>query len=194
MPYMTEELWQAVAPLAGMKHTDSIMLAAYPVSDSTKITPTADAWMHELQSLVESVRNLRGEMNLAPSTKAPLFIAAPAAQHAKLEAFAPYLKTLAKLSEVTVADTLPQAAGAPVQVVGEVEMMLKIEIDVVAERERLGKEITRLNGEITKITTKLANEAFVAKAPAAVVSQEKTRLAEFQSTVSKLEAQIAQLQ
>ena len=132
-------------------------------------------------------------MNLAPSTKAPLFISAPAAQHAKLTAFAPYLKTLAKLSEVTVTDSLPQAAGAPVQVVGDVEMMLKVEIDVAAERERLGKEIARLTAEIAKGNGKLSNEAFVAKAPAAVVELEKARLAEFQNTVSKLESQLAQL-
>ncbi|TDR30406.1 valine--tRNA ligase [Hydromonas duriensis] len=193
MPYITEELWQTVAPLAGMKKTDTIMLASYPQSDASKINPAADAWMHELQGLVESCRNLRGEMNLSPAQKAPLFIAAPAAEHDKLTAFAPYLKTLAKLSEVTVAEQLPTAAGAPVQVVGTIEMMLKVEIDVAAEKERLSKEIARLKGEIAKANGKLGNEAFVAKAPAAVVEQEKARLAEFQATMEKLEGQLGAL-
>jgi valyl-tRNA synthetase len=190
MPYITEELWQAVAPLAGMKTTESIMLAAYPVADLNKIDAAADAWMLELQSLVDSCRTLRGEMSLAPSTRAPLFIAAPAAQHAKLNAFAPYLKTLAKLADVTVVETLPQAAGAPVQVVGAVEMMLKVEIDVKAERERLTKEITRLENEIAKANGKLGNEAFVAKAPPAVIEQERKRLMEFEGTVGKLRGQL----
>jgi valyl-tRNA synthetase len=190
MPYITEELWQAVAPLAGMKNVESIMLAAYPVADLNKIDAAADAWMLELQSLVDSCRTLRGEMSLAPSTRAPLFIAAPAAQHAKLNAFAPYLKTLAKLADVSVVETLPQAAGAHVQVVGAVEMMLKVEIDVKAERERLTKEITRLENEIAKANGKLGNEAFVAKAPPAVIEQERKRLAEFESTLGKLRGQL----
>ena len=193
MPYITEELWQAVAPLAGMKNTDSIMLAPYPTYDEAKMRPEADVWMHELQALVDSCRNLRGEMNLAPSTKAPLFIAAPAAQHAKLNEFAPYLKTLAKLSDVTVSDALPDAIGAPVQVVGDVSLMLKVEIDVAAERERLSKEIARLVGEIAKCNGKLTNDAFVAKAPPAVVAQEQARRDEFSATVSKLETQLASL-
>jgi valyl-tRNA synthetase len=193
MPYITEELWQAVAPLAGMKTTESIMLAAYPVADLNKIDAAADAWMLELQSLVDSCRTLRGEMSLSPSTRAPLFIAAPAAQHAKLNAFAPYLKTLAKLADVTVVETLPQAAGAPVQVVGAVEMMLKVEIDVKAERERLTKEITRLENEIAKANGKLGNEAFVAKAPPAVIEQERKRLMEFEGTVGKLRGQLSGL-
>jgi valyl-tRNA synthetase len=193
MPYITEELWQAVAPLAGMKNTDSIMLAPYPTYDEAKMRSEADVWMHELQALVDSCRNLRGEMNLAPSTKAPLFIAAPAAQHAKLNEFAPYLKTLAKLSDVTVSDALPDAIGAPVQVVGDVSLMLKVEIDVAAERERLSKEITRLVGEIAKCNGKLTNDAFVAKAPPAVVAQEQARRDEFSATVSKLETQLASL-
>jgi valyl-tRNA synthetase len=190
MPYITEELWQAVAPLAGMKTTESIMLAAYPVADLNKIDAAADAWMLELQSLVDSCRTLRGEMSLAPSTRAPLFIAAPAVQHAKLNAFAPYLKTLAKLADVTVVEILPQAAGAPVQVVGAVEMMLKVEIDVKAERERLTKEITRLENEIAKANGKLGNEAFVAKAPPAVIEQERKRLAEFEGVLGKLRGQL----
>jgi valyl-tRNA synthetase len=193
MPYITEELWQAVAPLAGMKKTDSIMLAAYPVYDEAKINPASDAWMHELQGLVDSCRNLRGEMSLAPSTKAPLFIAAQASEHAKLTEFAPYLKTLAKLSEVTVVEQLPEASGAPVQVVGSIEMMLKVEIDVKAETERLTKEITRLENEITKANGKLSNEAFVAKAPPAVIEQERKRLAEFESTLGKLKGQLSTL-
>ena len=197
MPFITEELWQTVAPLAGMKRTDSIMLAAYPVADASKINIEADAWMNELQSLVDATRNLRGEMNLSPAQKAPLFISASAEQHDKLKAFAPYLKTLAKLSEVTVDSTLPDlsgaSAGAPVQVVGNIEMMLKVEIDVKAERERLSKEIARLQGEIVKANGKLNNQGFVAKAPPAVIEQEQKRVADFGETLAKLEVQLKSL-
>ncbi len=190
MPFITEELWQTVAELANKKRTDSIMLAAYPQAEPSKIRPEADAWMGELQKLIDATRNLRGEMNLSPAQKAPLFIAANAEQQAKLRAFAPYLKTLAKLSEVTVGATLPDAVGAPVQVVGDISLMLKVEIDVKAERERLGKEIARLQGEINKANGKLNNENFVAKAPPAVIEQEKKRVAEFSGTLDKLQAQL----
>ena len=190
MPFITEELWQTVAPLANKKRTDSIMLAAYPQAEPSKIRPEADAWMGELQKLIDATRNLRGEMNLSPAQKAPLFIAASAEQQAKLRAFAPYLKTLAKLSEVTVGAALPDAVGAPVQVVGDISLMLKVEIDVKAERERLGKEIARLQGEINKANGKLNNENFVAKAPPAVIEQEKKRVAEFSGTLDKLQVQL----
>ena len=190
MPFITEELWQTVAPLANQKRTDSIMLAAYPQAEPSKIRPEADAWMGELQKLIDATRNLRGEMNLSPAQKAPLFIAASAEQQAKLRAFAPYLKTLAKLSEVTIGAALPDAVGAPVQVVGDISLMLKVEIDVKAERERLGKEIARLQGEINKANGKLNNENFVAKAPPAVIEQEKKRVAEFSGTLDKLQVQL----
>ena len=190
MPFITEELWQTVAPLANKKRTDSIMLAAYPQAEPSKIRPEADAWMGELQKLIDATRNLRGEMNLSPAQKAPLFIAASTEQQAKLRAFAPYLKTLAKLSEVTIGAALPDAVGAPVQVVGDISLMLKVEIDVKAERERLGKEIARLQGEINKANGKLNNENFVAKAPPAVIEQEKKRVAEFSGTLDKLQVQL----
>ena len=190
MPFITEELWQTVAELANKKRIESIMLATYPQAEPAKIRPEADAWMNELQGLIDTTRNLRGEMNLSPAQKAPLFIAADTAQQAKLRAFAPYLKTLAKLSEVTVGESLPEAIGAPVQVVGDISLMLKVEIDVKAERERLSKEITRLQGEITKANGKLSNENFVAKAPPAVIEQEKKRVAEFGGTLEKLQAQL----
>ena len=193
MPFITEELWQTVAPLAGMKNVESTMLAQYPLADASKINADADAWMNELQSLVDATRNLRGEMNLSPAQKAPLFISASVEQHDKLKAFAPYLKTLAKLSEVTVDAQLPENQGAPVQVVGNVEMMLKVEIDVKAERERLSKEITRLQGEIAKANGKLNNQGFVAKAPPAVIEQEKKRVADFGETLTKLETQLSAL-
>ena len=193
MPFITEELWQTVAPLAGMKNVESTMLAQYPLADASKINADADAWMNELQGLVDATRNLRGEMNLSPAQKAPLFISASIEQHDKLNAFAPYLKTLAKLSEVTVDAQLPENQGAPVQVVGNVEMMLKVEIDVKAERERLSKEITRLQGEIAKANGKLNNAGFVAKAPPAVIEQEKKRAAEFGETLAKLETQLSAL-
>lgn len=196
IPFITEQLWQTVAPLTGYKMNpagDSIMMQPYPESKAGKIDEEAEAWMHELKAMTDACRNLRGEMQLSPALRVPLAMeATDAAQTARLQSFAPYLQALAKLSEVIVADTLPESP-APVSIVGTAKLMLKVEIDVAAERERLSKEITRLDGEITKANSKLGNESFVARAPAQVVAQEKERVANFSATLEKLREQFAKL-
>ena len=200
IPFITEQLWQTVAPLTGRKMNmagdavcDSIMMQPYPESQASKIDEGAEAWMHELKSMTDACRNLRGEMQLSPALRVPLAMeATDAAQTARLQSFAPYLQALAKLSEVIVADKLPESP-APVSIVGTAKLMLKVEIDVAAERERLSKEITRLDGEITKANSKLGNESFVARAPVQVVAQEKERVANFSATLEKLREQFAKL-
>ncbi len=194
IPFITEELWQVVAPIAGRKQHESIMLAAYPVAQPERIDAASEARVGVLKELVYACRNLRGEMGISPAQKLPL-IAAGDAQ--ALREFAPYIAGLAKLSEVQiVADEFDKFAAedaAPVAVVGDFRVMLKVEIDVAAERERLGKEIARLEGEIAKAQAKLGNESFVARAPAAVVAQEQKRLADFIATLEKLRPQLARL-
>jgi valyl-tRNA synthetase len=193
IPFITEELWQTVGPMAGRAKgdgTESIMLQAWPEPDLMRIEPHADEWMAELKTMVTACRSLRGEMGLSPALKVPLIVAGDTAA---VESFAPYLAALAKLSEVTAAGEHLPETDAPVQMVGEFRLMLKIEIDLAAEKERLEKEITRLTGEIKKAEAKLGNESFVARAPAAVVAQEKERLAGFSATVEKLVAQRARL-
>ena len=111
----------------------------------------------------------------------------------RLSKFAPYIAGLAKLSEVQVVDEISTEELAPVAIVGEQRLMLKVEIDIAAERERITKEIARLEGEIVKANAKLSNESFVARAPAAVVAQKKERLANFSATVDKLKPQLAKL-
>ena len=191
IPFITEELWQTVAPLSGkaLKPGDSIMLQAYPQSLPAKLDTASEAWVQTLKQAVDACRSLRGEMSVSPALKVPLIAAGP---QAALESFAPYLKALAKLSDMSVADELPEA-DAPVAVVGDYRLMLKIEVDVAAERERLGKEIDRLQGEIAKASAKLSNASFVERAPAQVVMQEKERLANFGATVGKLQTQLAKL-
>ncbi|VVE40308.1 valine--tRNA ligase [Pandoraea pneumonica] len=200
IPFITEALWQKVAPIAGRYPADkapgeaSIMMQPYPVADAGKIDESDEAWMQQLKAAVDACRNLRGEMNLSPAQRVPLLVAGDVDF---LKSIAPYLQTLAKLSEVQVLDDEAaldaQAAGAPLAIVGANKLALKVEIDVAAERERLGKEVKRLEGEIAKCHGKLSNESFVARAPANVVELEKQRLVDFEAVLGKLQAQLARL-
>ncbi|WP_050469724.1 valine--tRNA ligase [Herbaspirillum chlorophenolicum] len=193
LPFITEQLWQTVAPMTDRKPDpagDSIMRQKYPQPDLEKIDAEAEAWMAQFRALTDACRNLRGEMQLAPSLRVPLIV--EAADASSVQSFLPYLQGLVRLSETQVVAQLPESP-APVAIVGSIKLMLKVEIDVAAERERLGKEIARLSGEIAKANGKLSNESFVARAPEAVVAQEKERLATFTATVEKLQEQLAKL-
>jgi valyl-tRNA synthetase len=200
IPFITEALWQKVAPLADRypqgkaEGEASIMVQAYPLPDASKLDETAEQWAADLKAMVDACRNLRGEMNLSPATKVPLLATGNAG---RLRTFAPYAQALARLSEVQIiadeATLDAQAHGAPIAIVGNDKLVLKVEIDVAAERERLSKEIARLAGEVSKCNAKLQNESFVAKAKPAVVELEQKRLAEYETTIGKLNAQLARL-
>jgi valyl-tRNA synthetase len=188
IPFITEELWQKVAPLAG-KRGDSIVIAPYPKSEPAKIDAAAEVQAAALMALTDASRNLRGEMNLGPGERVPLLAEG---DPAVLAPMFPYLQFLARLSEATVVPRLPDL-DAPVQVVGDARLMLKIEVDVAAEVARLEKEVARLKGEIAKAEAKLANPSFVERAPAKVVAQERERLAGFRATLEKVAAQLNRL-
>ena len=193
IPFITEALWQKVAPVAGLSGP-SVSVARYPEAQLNKIDEQAIASVAQLKSLVDACRNLRGEMNVPASTKMPLFALGNAEF---MRANAAVLQSLAKLSEVKIFDDeaawQAAAQSAPVAMVGGTRMCLFIEVDVAAEKIRLTKEITRLEGEITKAQNKLGNEAFVAKAPPAVIAQEKQRVTDFSDTVVKMREQLSRL-
>ena len=209
IPFITEELWQKVAPLthsygdggvqtlegealqqALAERRHSIMLQPYPQANEAKIDENADAWMTELRALIDACRALRGEMNLGPQQRVPLLIAS---DDARIDQMLPYLPGLARLSSAERVASLPENTLAPVQVVGSHRLMLKVEIDVAAEKARLDKEIARLQAEIGKANGKLSSPNFVERAPAAVVEQERQRLAQFGAMLEKVQGQRAKL-
>ena len=166
-----------------------MVIAPYPEPQPEKIDEEAEARATELKQLTDACRNLRGAMNLAPGERIPLLAVG---DRDKLNAYFPYMRALARLADATVVDVLPDAE-APTAVIGEVRLMLHVKVDLAAELSRLEKERTRLIGETAKARGKLANSDFVQRAPAAVVAQERDRLAQFEATLDKLEAQLQQL-
>lgn len=197
IPFVTEELWQKVAPVAG-RESASIAVAAYPEAQPEKIDEASIAYVERIKAMVDSCRTLRGEMGVSPAQRLPLLVMGDNAEAAEfLRANAAVLKNLAKLSDVKVfedeAAWQAEAQSAPVSVVGDARLALFVEIDVEAEKARLTKEAKRLEGEIAKANGKLSNEAFCAKAPAAVLEQEKKRVADFGATLARIQEQLARL-
>ena len=178
IPFITEALWQHIAPLAGVTG-DSVMIQPYP--EAGDILPTAD--MDQLQHIVDLVRNLRGEMSVSPAAKVPLFI--ETGNKDSIDWMVPYLTGLAKLTEVRFVSSLPDA-DSPIALSDDIRLMLDIEVDREAELARLNKEIDRLQNEIARAKGKLGNASFVDKAPPQVVAQEKERLIQFETTCEKL--------
>ncbi|QCL71510.1 valine--tRNA ligase [Neisseria subflava] len=189
MPFITEELWQVVAPLANAKTADSIMLAAYPQADKEKIVQTAFDKMAALKDLVEEVRKLRGEMGIAPNVKAPLFVEGSA----ELEGLLKYLPSLTRLTEAKLVDNLPEAEDAPVAVCNGARLMLKVEIDKAAETARLSKEAEKLQKALDKLNAKLSKPGYTEKAPAHLVEKDKADLAELEDKMAKVQTQLAKL-
>jgi valyl-tRNA synthetase len=193
IPYITEALWQVVAPVAGRAGT-TISVAPYPVAQPERIDPQAIDYATRLKRVVDSCRTLRSEMNVAPATKLPLLVWG---ETAFFNEAAPVLKALARLSDVKVFDSeaaWQQASGAsPFTAFGQAKVSLFLEIDKAAERARLAKEVARLESEIAKTQAKLANAGFVAKAPPAVLALEHSRLTDNGAALTKIADQLIRL-
>lgn len=190
MPFISEELWQTIAPLANAKHTDSIMLAPWPQADAALVSTDAMEQMSHLQDLINTVRNLRGEMGLAMSVKVPLLVESSY----DLSKLLPYLPLMARLSEVQQTDQLPENDDAPVAVCRGARLMLKVEVDKAAERIRLQKEAEKLQKKIDKIEMKLAKPGYTDKAPAHLVEKDRVELAQLQDKMNKITLQLSKYQ
>ena len=189
IPFITEELWQAVAPLANAKTADSIMLAAYPKADPEKIVQAAFDQMAQLQDLIGAVRNLRGEMGIAPNVKAPLFVESAD----DLADYLKYLPMMTRLTEAQQVAALPESEDAPVAVCNGARLMLKVEIDKAAETARLSKEAEKLQKALDKLNAKLSKPGYTEKAPAHLVEKDKADLAELEDKMAKVQTQLAKL-
>ena len=196
IPFITEELWQKVSVVAGTRNEDeetSVMIQDYPQASFASEDTGADHKMALTKQMIDAVRNLRGEMQLSPSQRIPLAVQG---NEDVLKTVAPYIMHLARVSEVTICEDINKAnegSIAPVAIVEDYKLMLVVKIDVAAERERLGKEAARLEGEIAKANAKLSNEKFTARAPEAVVNQERERLANFTKLLAKVQEQLDKL-
>ncbi|MEO8145313.1 MAG: class I tRNA ligase family protein, partial [Betaproteobacteria bacterium] len=188
IPFITEELWQDVAPLAGRKG-ETVMLAPYPKSQPEKFDEAAERQVELEKEIINALRNLRSEMKVSPAARIPAISAGP-----QMTPTLSSIVSLAKLSDLKyVSEEELNNTDAPLKIVRESKFKLKVEIDVAAERERIAKEIARLEGEIPKAHAKLGNASFVDRAPAKVVEQERARLAGFESTLAKLREQAKKL-
>lgn len=189
IPFITEELWQTVAPMCDAKTADSIMLARFPETDGGEIVQTAFGQMTVLQDLIGAVRNLRGEMGIQPNVKAPLFVESAD----DLADYLKYLPMMTRLTEARQVAALPESGDAPVAVCNGARLMLKVEIDKAAETARLSKEAEKLQKALDKLNAKLSKPGYTEKAPAHLVEKDKADLAELEDKMAKVQNQLAKL-
>ncbi|WP_201592037.1 valine--tRNA ligase [Psychrobacter fozii] len=196
MPYLTEQIWQTVAPLLGRKNTDSIVVADYPKTDEAQISEQVEADMAWLQELIASVRNIRGEMKLGNAVRLPVLLQnISLAEDERLSRIANQFKALAKVDSLTIlkeGDEVPLSSSS---MVGQLRVLVPMKglIDPTAELARLGKSYDKLKGQSEGIARKLGNEGFVSKAPAEVVEAEKAKLAELEGQLTAMTAQMEEL-
>ena len=194
IPFITEEIWQAVAPLAGVKgrQAATIMLQDYPQYDESLIEPQATADMRWAQEVILGVRRVKAEANIAPARPVPVLLAnVSAADRARLAVARPYIGFLAKAASVKVIDDETQAPESAIALANDMKILIPLAglIDKDAERARLQKEIDKLEREVKRLNGKLANADFTAKAPPAVVAKERDRLGQAQAALGQLRRQ-----
>lgn len=189
IPFITEELWQTVAPMCDAKTADSIMLARFPEADREQIVQTTFEQMTVLQDLIGAVRNLRGEMGIQPNVKAPLFVESAD----DLADYLKYLPMMTRLTEAQQVAALPESEDAPVAVCNGARLMLKVEIDKAAETARLSKEAEKLQKALDKLNAKLSKPGYTEKAPAHLVEKDKADLAELEEKMAKVQAALEKL-
>ena len=196
MPFITEEIWQRVAPLAG-KTGPTIMLQPYPLSDDKKIDSSATADIEWLKNVILGLRNIRGEMNIPPGKSLSVLLRnGDDKDKIRLEENEQYLKKLAKLSDIRFLTAAEDAPAASTALVGNLEILVPMEglIDKDAERARLSKEVDKLEKDLARIEGKLNNSSFVDKAPAEVVAKEREKLEGQRHALEKTQQQMAQLE
>ena len=195
MPYITEDIWQSVAPLAGQTG-ETLMLARYPEPDENAIDADADRQIQWLKAVIVGVRNIRGEMNISPGRAIPLiFKDGNQSDRDNLEQSKQLLSKLANIESINWLGKSEKAPMSSTALVGDLEILVPMAglIDVGAEVERLDREIAKLETEMSKITGKLSNENFVNRAPEEVVGKEKNRLSDVESAVNRLKTQVDEL-
>ncbi|MFZ2726174.1 MAG: valine--tRNA ligase [Methylococcaceae bacterium] len=203
IPFITEEIWQRVAPLLDCKgdlnrpHEKTIMLQAYPISNTNLIDNQAINEVEWIKTFIVGIRNIRGEMNIAPSKSLPVLLQ-NGSEHDKhcVNKHSVYLQKLARLESISWLNEAQKEPESAIALVGELKLLIPMAglIDKTAELARLAKEIQRLQADLPRIEGKLNNPAFVDKAPAAVLEKERTKLAELQSSLSNLQAQYVKIE
>ena len=187
IPFITEELWQDVKALAG-KSGETIMLAPYPKSQPEKIDEAAEKEITEVKKHLLAARNLKSEMKLPPNKKTPIFFSRELSPALTMGSAA-----LVSNSITIVSDDELSKFNTPIGISGDIRFTYKVEFDAALERERLKKELAKLEGDISRTKAKLSNASFVDRAPANVVEQERARLADFESALAKLRPQLDKL-
>jgi len=194
IPFITETIWKSVAPLAGV-HADTIMIQAFPEFDAAKVDDAAMADQEWVKEFIVSIRNIRAEMNVAPSVPLNVLLQCDAKDAQRAQGNEAFLKSLARLESIRVLGAGETAPLSVKKLIGATELMIPMAglIDKEAELARLAKEVARLVGECGRIEGKLGNEAFVAKAPEAVIIKEREKLEDYRLQLTKLEAQQAEI-